>query len=226
MAISKVQSKSSQTTGVTSASVVFTSNCAAGNLLIYGTGAGNGTGITAATDNNTNTIALAKAQAGTTPAGDCRVDYVANSNAGACTVTCHATGSSDMHLHIWEVSGVTTTSPLRDTGSVASSATGSVTTAGSTTVSGDADFAFFQDDPNGDTLTADGSFTWNEFSTKAAGDSALSELKQATASGSQTATVSGNGTNVMSQIIATFIAASAAATPKFGTMRLMMGVGN
>src|SRR6185312_15215172 len=93
----------------------------------------------AATDSNSNTIANATSIANGT-SGAVRADYVASCNSGANTVTGHRGSTGGTHLHIYEVSGCATSTPVRDTGTVTNSSTFSVSTAGSTSQSGDAVF--------------------------------------------------------------------------------------
>jgi len=206
MAVGVVQHRSSFGTHVTSLALAFSTNNTAQNLLNYLTGGGtNVTTITAATDSNSNTIANATSVSSST-AGGARSDYVASANSGANTVTAHTTGTTaDIHLHIWEISGCVTTSPVRDTGTVASSATASVSTTGSSTLAGDAVIGFFSDDANSRTLVAGSGYSPSELTNNSTGgDADLSEFEAAPASGTQTATCTGNSTDLMGQIIVTF----------------------
>lgn len=225
---SPVQHRSNFGTNVTSVAIAFASNNAAGNLLSYSSAAANNVTINAATDNNTNTIANAvNVINGSGSAGNGRMDYVANSHSGANTVTGNSSASADIHVHIWEISGCVTASPVRDSGSVGAggSTTGSVSTAGTSTLSGDAVLAFFYDNPANDALTAGSGYSPSELSANSTGgDAAISEYKSATAGGTQTATCGGNGTSALGpQIIVTFkqTAVSAFDIPQLG----MMGVG-
>lgn len=198
MSASDVQHRSTFSNGTTSVALAYASNNTAHNLLVYcSSGQVNGS---SATDSNTNTIVNA-----TSTGSKNFIDFVQDAHAGANTVTAHSTGTADIHLHIREISGCQTTTQPRDTGVVASSATGSVTTAGATTQIGDAVVAMFDDELANDTLTADGTATDSEITINNTGlDSALSEFRAATASGAQTFTCGGNGTHAMAQTIATF----------------------
>lgn len=210
-----VQHRSTFTNGATSLALPFSSNNAAGNLLVYCTGGGQAVGVSnnIATDSNTNTIANAinLASAGGT-SGSARIDYVASSHSGANTVTAHSTASLDLHIHIWEISGCVTTTPVRATGT-ADSATASVATSTTTPLTGDAVIAFFYDNPANNALVAGTGYTPSDLSSNTTGgDSAISEYKTATAGGTQTATITGNSTNKVDQVIAVFIQASVAFT--------------
>lgn len=193
-----VQKRSTFATGVTTLALAYTSNNAANNLLIYSY-AGGGT-ITAATDSNTNTIALAKAVSG---GGNVRVDYVASSNAGANTVTGHQS-VSDFHAHIREISGCVTATPLDQTGSVGSSATGKVSTDGITSQPGEITFATFLDATNSQALTRDGSSDESELTSVSGFDCCLTETKIVFYAGIKTLTCLGNGADALWQVIATF----------------------
>jgi hypothetical protein len=210
-----VQHRSTFGNGVSSQALAFLSNNAAGNLLVYCGGVGFGPGpLTAATDTNTNTIANATANAGVNGgAGSSRVDYVANSHSGANTVTVHSTTAGDVHIHIWEISGCVTISPVGDSGKVNSSATASVSTTGSLALIGDAVLAFFYDDAANDALVAGSGYGTSDLSANTTGgDSALSEFKTATAGGTQNATLTGNGAHALSQSIVVFIQSAVVTT--------------
>jgi hypothetical protein len=223
-----VQHRTTFSNGTTSVALPFSSNNAAGNTLAYASSAGIGTvgvSMQIATDNNSNTIAngVDLASSGASGNGAARWDYVASSNSGANTVTAHAPSTFDIHLHIWELSGCATSSPVRASGST-HSATGSVSTSTSTPLSGDAVLAYFYDNPANDALTIGSGYTTSDISSNTTGlDSALSEYKTATGNGTQTATCTGNGTNSLDQVIVVFIQGASAPTlstisPRSGTV--------
>jgi len=216
MSAAYVQSRSVRTGGVSSTTLAFTSSVTANDLLVYGTCSYNT--VNAATDNNSNIIANAIPSTGGTVGGFARFDYVAASNSGPTTVTGNVTGSqSALLLHIWEISGCVTSSPVRDTGTVANSTTASVSTSGATTAIGDAVIALFGGagtGSNGNALTADGTALKSEVTTGPAGsDECLTEFRSATASGTQTFTCTGSAGDNLVQLIATFI--GTAVTPTF-----------
>jgi hypothetical protein len=209
-----VQHRTTFSNGTTTLALAFLSNNAAANLLVYCTSGGpTASAMNVATDSNTNTIANAVSISSSGSAGAARLDYVANAHSGANTVTGHSPSSVDIHLHIWEISGCVTSSPVRATGST-QSPTGSVSTSTTTPLTGDAVLAFFYDNPANDTLTVGSGYTTSDTSQNGTGgDAALSEYKSATAGGTQTAACGGNGTDTLAQVIAVFIQSSATFAP-------------
>ena len=204
MGASEVQHRSVFTANVTSTTLAFSSNVTAGNLLAYLTSDFPQASVAAATDNNSNTIA--NAVSFQTSDGDNRMDYVASANSGATTVTGNApSGGATLFLHIRELTGCATVSPVRDTGT-AHSSTASVSTAGSTSQSGDAVIAFFSDSPSADAMTVGSGYTDFEFTQDniSNNESASSEYKTATSSGTQTATIGIGGSNTLVQTIVVF----------------------
>jgi hypothetical protein len=217
MAVAFVQSRATNGSAVTSLALVYSSNNTAGNLLVYLTSCFDNAGnvVSAATDSNTNTIAQAGSNNNSAGHQSMRCDYVANCHSGANTVTAHdAVGTGEVFIHIWEISGCDTTSPVRDTGAVANSATASVSTSGSTSQTGDAVIAYFHSDSATFTFTVGSGYS-HLTQTSSAPDSACSasEFKVATGSGTQTATISGNGTNALGQTISVFKQATATIPP-------------
>ena len=198
-------------TGTTT--LAFASPNVAGNLLVYCCGTGvNSVTLSAATDNNTNIIAPAVSVTGGAGNGQNRIDYVANCHAGANTVTLNSSAiTDDLHIHIWEISGLLQVSPLDQTGSVASSATASVATSAPTTVLQDFVIAVFHDFALGPTLVEAAPYDPSELSNVggSTGSSMLSEVLIANTLAIQTATCTGNGTDVMDQTIAAFKGISA-----------------
>jgi hypothetical protein len=214
MGASLVQHRASFGTGVTSLALAFSSANALHNLLSYLVGTGNGLSITACTDSNTNTI-VNDANISGTP--DARADHVDDSHSGANTVTAHSL-TADIHLHILEIAGCVTTSALRDSNAISNSSTGSVTTAGTSTLAGDAVVGFFEDDAANDALTVGSGYGGSDLSANSGGnDTALSEFMAASAGGAQTATCGGNGASVLAQIIVTYKASSVAAVPSIAS---------
>lgn len=214
MAITIVQHKSSSNSA-TSISLAFSSNTGAGNLLIYAAAGNAGVALAACTDNNSNTITNGTVL--TNGAGATRVDIVASSNAGACTVTASQSTANRMHLHIWEVSGITTSSPLDQSKTANQTGTNqSISTSSATSVANELVMAFFYDQPNDDSLTAGSGYSPSEFTDGGAGnESALSEVKTVSSTGTQTATCTcGSSSNNINQSILTFKGA-AGASPAF-----------
>lgn len=212
MAISIVQHKSTHGSAA-SVSLAFSSNNAAGNLLVYAAAGNLGTALSACTDNNANTITNGITLSGGN--GAIRVDFVASSNVGACTVTASQTSANRMHLHIWEVSGITTSSPLDKTNTGHGTGTSqSISTTTATSVANELVFGFFYDQPNDDSLTAGSGFSPSEFSDGGSGnESSLSEVEIVSSTGVQTATCTcGASGNDVNRSILTFEAASGSTT--------------
>lgn len=198
-----VQSNSGFATGGTNPSVKFLSNNTAGNLLWVAVGSD--ATITAPTDTLGNTYTLAVSVTGAQGSGNAAIYYAAPSRAGANTVTCNHTGNGDTHCHIAEVTGLSAPSPLDQTGIVASSSNCAVSTAATTGQDNEWIGAFVFDSPNSNPLTAGTSYTKIQVSKNAtAGDAALSESNVVSSAAVETATCSGNSSNVLSQLITTF----------------------
>lgn len=197
-------------TGTTSCAVAFASNVTSGSSCVYVSSANEtATGnMNIATDSNSNTIVLAKLN--DSASGAVRIDYVKNCNAGATTVTAHCgQAGSRLHLHIYEISGLNTSSPLDQTNNGTQAATSqSISTSSPTTTASEIVFGIFYDFPNNDSLTAGSGFSPSEFTDGGSGnETLLTEVKIVSSTGTQTATATcGSGTNTIRQIIATFAA--------------------
>jgi hypothetical protein len=203
-ALTIVQHKSTHCVAATCA-LSFTSNNVAGNTLIYMcAGQESSVAMSAAIDNNSNTIVNANLK--TTAAGAIRVDYVASANAGANQVTCGETGAIRVHIHIWEVSGLTSkVLDQNNTGSQAATSQ-SISTSSGTTAANEIVFGFFYDQPTDDSLTAGSGYNPSEFNDGGAGnESSLSEVKIVSSTGTQTATATcGSASDAVLQSVATF----------------------
>lgn len=138
------------------------------------------------------------------------------SNAGASTqgqVSCYATNSAvgghnsltwtdstadDMHVHMAEISGQSG-SPQDATGNT-NGTTCSVSTSASTTTANDLVIAFFYDNNANHTITAGSGYSqMQQTNNTTGGDVAFSEDKSVSATGTQTATCSGNSTDNLAQ---------------------------
>src|ERR1700751_2399935 len=156
-----VQHRSAQANLVASINLAYSSNVTVHNLLVCITGASLQF-INQATDNNTNTITQAIGSSGIGQYTE--VDYVADAHAGATTVTgSRSNASANLHLHIWEISGCVTSSPLRDSsGPNHVGTSGSVSTAGSSSLVNDAVVGSFCDEQSTGNYTAGTGFTVSE----------------------------------------------------------------
>lgn len=214
----------------TSVACAFASNIGAGHLLVYMTGGAESSTLGAPTDNNTNTIVKdiscgdVSQPCNTGGSGTCNSYHVANSNSGATTVTAHATAANSA-LFVWiaEISGMNTSSPGDQTGD-AFSATPSVSTSGSDTNATDLVAALFMDLPNNATLTVGSGYTGDLIANSTDGDAAFGEFKTVSATGVQSATVGGNGTDTLAMCIATF-AASGGGGGACGHFGMTQGMG-
>lgn len=120
---------------------------------------------------------------------------------GGKTASFTGSGNHDPHIHMLEVSGQNA-SPIDCTNGIAPSATLSVSC--TSTNAKDLLFAFFGNENNSRTLTVGSGYTINALTNNTSGnDSAMSEYKVVSASGSQTATAGGNsGDAVVQGIVA------------------------
>lgn len=207
-----VQSNSAFATSGTNPTVSFPNNNTAENLLWVAVGSD--ATITTPTDTLGNTYTLAISVTGSGGSGNAAIYYVASAKAGSNTVTCNHSGNGDTHCHIAEINGLVSSSPLDQTGSVASSSTCSVSTSGATSQANEWIGAFAYDSPSSNALTPGTSYSQIQLSRNtSAGDAALSESENVGLTGVQTATCGGNSSNVLSQLITTFKASGNGSGP-------------
>jgi hypothetical protein len=128
-------------------------------------------------------------------------------------VTCNDNdASNNLHCHIYEVQGITTT--VDETGNSTVSGTAqSVSTSVATTNATDFVFAFFADNANGASLTA-GSGLGDADTSNDGGDTALTEDKVVVATGVQTATATSSLSDTDVDVI---VALKATGTPTVST---------
>jgi hypothetical protein len=207
-AIAVVQHTSVSAAG-TSLALAFVSNVTSGDLIVVAVSTYTGETINNPTDNSSNAYALAvsdKPPTTGTPSAASIYYAVANST-GPLTITSHISASDNIHLHIYEVSGLSSTlnSVLDRTGSNLQTPTTSATvsTSGATTVANEYVFAFFASDNSTQTWTKGGSYTDVETSNRA-GDSSFSEDLVITSAGTQTATAAFTVKDRVTSVIATF----------------------
>lgn len=199
---------SSSCNSVTTCSITITSSVGAGHLLVYFTAVELGSGLNACTDttggSSQNTIATALNV--NLASGSQRISYVANSNAGSTVVTCTTTSAANIHMHVWEVSGTTTGTPLDLHESHTQTGTAqSYTSTGSTSFANEILFGFFYDRTNDDSWTAGSGFSPSLFSDGGSGnESALSESKIISSTGTQTITATCGASVLAAQLLVTF----------------------
>lgn len=213
--VTMVQDASATGSGSTTLAVAFGSNVTQNNLMVVGVGsyAGNTFASPAITDTLGSNWFLAVAQnPGTTgtPA-QTNIYYAVVLSTGPDTVTVHMTGTNSLHLHIYEISGLLTSSVLDQIGSnFQSSATaGTVSTAGPTTIQNEYVFALFARNNSAGTWIADSGYG-NPLSSpnSGLGTDASSEDKIISTTGTQTATATPSATDAITSVIATFVAAN------------------
>ncbi len=214
-AVSVVQDSSTTGSGSTTLALKFASNVTKNNLMVVGVSsyAGNAFASPAITDTLGSTWSLAVADnPGTTgtPAL-ASIYYAIVPSTGANTVTVHMTGTNNLHLHIYELSGLVTSSPLDQIGSnFQSGATAAtVSTSGPTTSANEFAFAYFGRDNGSGTWTA-GTGYGNTLASPntGAGTDAFSEGATISSTGTQTATATASATDALTSVIATFVAAN------------------
>lgn len=125
MAYTIVQFNHTRSTGSSATLNTFSSNVTAGNLLLCAYNVGNGSSITSITDGPGNTWTRINTEFNDTTNGQFYGwFYAANSKAGATTLTIAHTGTLAAQSYcICEVSGVATTTPLRQSDEPAGSST-------------------------------------------------------------------------------------------------------
>ncbi len=126
--------------------------------------------------------------------------FTVNSATGGNKTVTATGGSGDIHVHMAEINGQTA-SPIDCTNAAAESSTASISC--TTTNANDLVLAFFGDEHTAKTLTVGSGYTKIQLTSGGGGDSAISEWKSVSATGSQTATAGGNSTDaVVRSIIA------------------------
>ena len=217
-AVTMVQDASAAGSGSTTLAATFGSNVTKNNLMVVGASsyAGNTFASAAITDTLGSTWSLAVARnPGTTGTpSQSNLYYAVVPSTGHNVVTVHATGTNNLHLHIYEISGLVTSSVLDQTGSnYQSSATaGTVSTSAPTTTANEFVLAYFGRDNGSGTWTA-GIGYGNTLSSPITGSAdAFSEDKIISATGTQTATATSSATDALTSVIATFKAGSGGGT--------------
>lgn len=184
------------------------------------------------TDNQTNSYTRRAAIENTAHYEASIHDAVAATSSGTFTLTCTLSEASYMIVHIYEVSG-NSASPFDQTGtnsSDASSASGTVSTAGATTTNDEIVFGSFGSSTN-NTATAGTDYTLGETSTTATSCAAVTIVcssdvyRIVTATGTQTPTIdwspaAGSGYGA---VVATYAQAAAGATYVANPTVIMVG---
>ncbi len=212
-AVSVAQDAGSTGSGSTTLAVKFPSNVTKNNLMVVGVSsyAGNAFASPAVTDTlgSTWTLAVTKnpGTAGTPSLAG--LYYAIVPSTGADTVTVHMTGTNNLHLHIYEVAGLVTSSVLDQTGSnfQSSGTAATVSTSAATTSLNEFVFAYFGRDNGSGTWTV-GNGYGNALATPNTGSAtdAFSEDKTVSTKGTQTATATSSASDALTSLIATFVA--------------------
>ncbi|MFI4972169.1 MAG: beta strand repeat-containing protein, partial [Hyphomicrobiales bacterium] len=212
-AIAFVQDAGATGSGSTTLAVAFASNVTQNNLIVVGvsSSASNSFAATPITDTRGSSWSLAVTRnPGTTgtPAL-AAIYYAVVPSTGPDTVTVHMTGTNNLHLHIYEVSGLVTSSVLDKTGSnyQTGATAATVSTSAATTAANEFVFAYFGKNNGSGTWTAGTGYGNTKASpnTGSATD-AFSEDKIISATGTQTATATASASDGLTSVIATFIA--------------------
>lgn len=218
--ITVVQHASASTGSNTSLAQAFPSANTAGNLLVVAVSTYAGETINTPTDslNNTYTQAVTVSQSGNAVAA---IYYAPNCKGGPDTVTAHISAGDNMHLHIYEIAGIATSSPLdaAGTSTLNSASSLTVSTTSATTNANDYVFAYFGDNNSQETFTVGSGYGDTEQSESTSGDAGFSEDKIVSSSGTQIATATASGTDSITALIVAFKAASGAATPILSVSR-------
>jgi len=218
-AVTVVQDAGATGSGSSTLAAKFPGNVTKNNLMVVGVSsyAGNAFASPAITDTLGSAWSLAVSRnpgtAGTPSLAG--IYYAIVPSTGADTVTVHMTGTNNLHLHIYEISGLLTSSVLDQIGSnfQSSGTAATVSTSAASIAANEFVFAYFGRDNGSGTWTAGAGFG-NTLATPntGAGTDAFSEDKIISSTGIQTATASSSVPDSITSLIATF-QAGAGSTP-------------
>jgi hypothetical protein len=141
--------------------------------------------------------------------------YAVVPSTGADTVTVHMSAAHNLHMHIYEVSGLLASSVLDQTGSnfQTGATAATVSTSAATTTANEFVFAYFARNNGSGTWTAGAGYGNTKASPNAsAGTDAFSEGKIISANGTQTATATSSASDGLTSVIATFKAGAGGTT--------------
>jgi len=210
-AIATVQHNSGSTESGTSLAVAFPSNVTSGHVILVAESTYDAETLDTPTDTEGNSFTQL-VTAGTSGDSVAAVYAATAKSSGADTVTCNISASNNIHCHIYEVQGITTTVDQTGNSTVASTSQ-TVSTSAATTNADDFVFAFFTDNDNGATLTS-GPGLGDTDTSNDGGDTALTEDKVVIATGVQTATATSNTSDADVNVI---VALKATGTPTVST---------
>ncbi len=176
-----------------------------------------------------NTYTQAVAQVQSTDGHQIRLFYAKNIAGGGNTVTATFSGSNNHSwLSVYEVSGLSTTSPLDKTASAQGSNSASVSTGATSTLQSSSEFVFvgagFNTPSFNGTVTAGSGYTLALQDTT--NSRAANESSTSSSTGAVTGTFSLTKTANWSALIATFVPAGTASVPTITTASLPSGTQN
>jgi hypothetical protein len=239
--IQTVQHNSGFAKSGTSVAVFFTGNVTSGNVLFVAVSTYAKQTLSAPTDSQGNIYALAATA--TNPGNSVASIYMTTAaSTGANTVTCHIGGSGNIHCHIYEVMGVTTTVDASGTRLLTGNAL-SVSTTAATTYASDYVLSYFAADNSQPTFTAGAGYGDAETTNSPSNDTAFSEDSIVAATGVPTATATASRSDAFAELVVAFkgavprptlilaptslsFAATAGTTPADNTFNISMSLGS
>jgi hypothetical protein len=208
-----VQHNGANNPSSTSLPVSFTSNVTSGDVILVAESSADGVSLVTPTDSEGNSFTQL-VTAGTSGASAAGIYGAYAGSSGADTVTCNISTANNLHCHIYEVQGITTTVDQTGSSSQTSSSL-SVSTSAATTNADDYVLAFFTDNNSQTTYTVGSGFGDAESTRESSGDSAFTEDAVVVATGVQTAAAtSSNSSDTYVNVI---VALNATGTPMVST---------
>ena len=199
--ITIVQHKSTFCLSATTCALAFSSSVGAGHFLIYAVAASDAI-PTITTDNNTNSIVN-----DLTYCSFCgeRIDYVVSSHSGSTTVTGNVATSHNLHVHIWEISGLAGSPDKNGTTNQTAVTALTVSTGTATTTANELVFGLFFNTTQANTFTVGSGYGPSETTNDTSGfDALFTEVKIVSTTGVQTATATAATSSNFDCIVATF----------------------
>ncbi len=215
--IHTVQDNSGYVANASSVAVAFSSNVTAGDVVLVAVSTYDAQTISTPTDTQGNGFTQL-VTTGTSGAAVAAIYAATAKSTAADTVTCAINSANNIHCHIYEVSGITTTVDKTGTSSKAGTAL-TVSTSASTSNANDYVFAYFADNHSAATYTVGSGYGDTQSSIDTSGgDSGFSEDKIVSATGTQTATATSSTTDTFVNLIVTLESSGGlptVATPTF-----------
>ena len=215
--IHTVQDNSGYVADASSVAVSFGSNVTSGDVVLVAVSTYDAQTISTPTDTQGNSFTQV-VTAGTSGAAVAAIYVATAKSTAADTVTCAINSANNIHCHVYEVSGASTTVDKTGTNSQAGTAL-TVSTSASTSNANDYVFAYFADNHSAATYTVGSGYGDTQSSIDTSGgDSGFSEDKVVSATGTQTATATGSTTDTFVNLIVTLEASGSepvVATPTF-----------